>query len=173
MFGERLFGLDAQTLFDAGVLLVTMFVLFLFLSYFLFNPVRDMLNKRKERIKGELEQASKDKEDAAKLKEEYEAKLKNVDKESQEILSSARAKALKNQDKIIDDAKTEAGRIINHAKHEGELEKLKVADDVKKEIVSVATAMAGKVAAASIDEAKQQELIDETLKEMGEDTWLS
>ena len=106
MFGERLFGLDAQTLFDAGVLLVTMFVLFLFLSYFLFNPVRDMLNKRKERIKGELE-------------------------------------------------------------------KLKVADDVKKEIVSVATAMAGKVAAASIDEAKQQELIDETLKEMGEDTWLS
>ena len=44
---------------------------------------------------------------------------------------------------------------------------------MKKEIVSVATAMAGKVAAASIDEAKQQELIDETLKEMGEDTWLS
>ena len=33
--------------------------------------------------------------------------------------------------------------------------------------------MAGKVAQASVDEAKQNELIEETLKEMGEDTWLS
>ena len=173
MFGERLFGLDAQILFDAGVLLITMFVLFFFLSYFLFNPVRDFMKKRKDKITEEREQAGRDKEEAAKLREEYESRLKNIDKEAEEILSSARAKALKNQSRIEEEARAEAGRIIAHAKHDGELEKKKVADDVKKEIIGVATVMAGKGAQASVDEAKQNELIEETLKEMGEDTWLS
>ena len=38
-------------------------------------------------------------------------------------------------------------------------------------IVGVATAMAGKFVASSLDEEKQASLIDETLKEMGDDTW--
>lgn len=48
-----------------------------------------------------------------------------------------------------------------------------MSDDVKKEIVSVAALMAGKVVAASIDTTVQNQLIDETLKEIGEKTWLN
>lgn len=33
--------------------------------------------------------------------------------------------------------------------------------------------MAGKVVAASIDEGTQEQLINDTLKEIGDDTWLS
>lgn len=46
-------------------------------------------------------------------------------------------------------------------------------DDMKQEMISIASAMAGKVVAASIDTSVQDELIEETLKEMGEQTWLS
>ena len=56
---------------------------------------------------------------------------------------------------------------------QAELEKQKMSDDVKKEIVSVAALMAGKVVAASIDTTVQNQLIDETLKEIGEKTWLN
>lgn len=56
---------------------------------------------------------------------------------------------------------------------EAELEKQKLSDEVKKEIISVASVMAGKVVAASIDTSVQNQLIDETLKEMGEKTWLN
>ena len=44
---------------------------------------------------------------------------------------------------------------------------------MKQEIVSIASLMAGKVVASSIDVKVQDSLIDETLKEMGESTWLS
>ncbi len=44
---------------------------------------------------------------------------------------------------------------------------------MKKEMISVASLMAGKVVSASIDASVQDQLIDETLKEMGEKTWLS
>ncbi|MBQ9135906.1 MAG: ATP synthase F0 subunit B, partial [Lachnospiraceae bacterium] len=74
---------------------------------------------------------------------------------------------------IINEAKEEAARIMERARTEAELEKQKAADDVKKEMIAVATAMAGKVVAGAIDMSVQEGLIDETLKEMGESTWLS
>ena len=74
---------------------------------------------------------------------------------------------------IVDEARQEAARIIERANREVELEKKKALDDMKQEIVSIASLMAGKVVAASIDTTIQDMLIDETLKEMGESTWQS
>ena len=53
------------------------------------------------------------------------------------------------------------------------LEKKKALEDVKTEIVSIASLMAGKAVAASMDVKIQDSLIQETLKEMGESTWQS
>ena len=91
----RLFDLDFQLLHDTVLAAIAVFVLFLFLSYLLFNPVRKMLEDRKMKIKTDLDTAKLDKEDAAALKAEYDAKLKNIEKEAEEILSEARQKALK------------------------------------------------------------------------------
>ena len=105
---SRLFDLDWQLLADSCLMIIAIFVLFLALSYFLFNPARKFLNDRKEKIRGELEEA----------------------KDNQ-----------------------------------------KMSDEIKQEIVSVASVMAGKLVGASIDTTRQNSLIEETLKEMGEDTW--
>lgn len=171
--GNRIFGIDVQLLFDAGVLAINIFILFILLSYLLFNPVRKMLTDRQAKITAERETAAADKEDAARLKAEYEEKLKGVNKEVEAILSDARRKALKNQERIEGEAKEEAARIIAQAKQEAELEKQKAADDVKKEIILVSTLMANKLVAASIDKAAQDSLIEETLREIGDETWLS
>ena len=168
-----LFDLTPQLLHDALLSMIAVFTLFLVASHFLFNPIRDMLKKRKEQIRGDLDDAKISREEARRLKEEYEAKLQNVEKEAEEILSAARKKALANEAKIIADAKEEAVRIRERAAQEAELGKKKAADDVKKEMVSIASLMAGKVVAASIDTAVQDSLIEETLKEIGDTTWLS
>ena len=126
---ERLFNLDAQLLFDACVMALSMLVMFTFLSYLLFKPVRKLLEDRKQRVADEQESAKNDRKEAA--------------------------------------------RIMENAKSEAELEKKHAMDDMKQEMISIASAMAGKVVAASIDTSVQDELIEETLKEMGEQTWLS
>ena len=46
-------------------------------------------------------------------------------------------------------------------------------DEVKREIIAVSALMAGKLVTASIDTAVQNQLIDETIKDMGEKTWIS
>lgn len=169
----RIFGLDAQLIFDACVLAVNIFLLFILLSYLLFNPVRAVLKKRQDRITETREQTEKDKTDALELKKEYTEKLANVEKEAEGILAEARKKGLSNQERIINEAKEEATKIIEFAKQEAELEKRKVADEVKQEIIKVATIMANKVVLANIDETKQEELINDTLREIGDSTWLS
>jgi F-type H+-transporting ATPase subunit b len=169
----RLFDLDLQLLADATLMIIAVFVLFLIASYFLFNPVREMMAKRQAKIKGELDSAAKDREDASLLKEQYEEKLKNINIEAEAILSDARKRALENENKIVAQAKDEAARIIDRARVEAELEKQKAADDVKREMVVLASIMAGKVVKASIDTTVQESLINETLKEIGESTWQS
>ena len=169
---ERLFTLDAQLLFDTLVMALSMLLLFTLLSYLLFNPVRDMLEKRKQRIVDDREAAKREKEEATSYKQEYEKKLQEVDKEVQVILSEARKKAMKNENAIIAEAKEEAARIMARANAEIELEKKRALDDMKQEIIAIASMMAQKVVSASIDTEVQESLIDETLKEMGENTWL-
>lgn len=170
---SRLFDLDWQLVADASLMIIAIFVLFLIMSFFLFNPARKLMNNRKEKIRSELETAKQDMEEAGRLKEEYEARLKEIDKEAEGILSEARKRALDNENQIVAEAREEAARILERARVEAELEKQKVSDEVKREIIAVAAVMAGKVVSASIDTTVQNQLIDDTLKEMGEKTWLS
>ena len=169
----RLFNLDWQLLADSVLSMIAILFLFFALSYFLFNPARKMLRGRTEKIKGELSQVAQDMEEAKAMKEEYEGKLRDIQKEADEIMAEARKKAIISENRIIGDAKAEAARIMERARMEAELEKKKAADDVKKEMIAVASLMAGKVVSGAIDVSVQESLVDETLKEMGESTWLS
>lgn len=170
---SRLFNLDFQLLHDSVLTMIAVFVLFLGGSFFFFNPARKFLEKRKQGIADDIETAQKEKEEAAKLKTEYEEKLKNIDAEAETILADARQRALANENRIVTDAREEAGKIIDNANREADLEKQKVANEVKEEVINVASAMAGKIVAASLSEADKKRMLDDTLKGIGEDTWLN
>ncbi len=170
---ERLFTLDAQLLFDTLVLALSMLLLFTLLSYLLFNPVRDLMEKRKQRIADEQETARREREEAIAYKEAYEQKLKEADKEVESILSEARKRGQLNGAQIVAEAKEEAARTMARASAEIDLEKKHALDEMKQEMISIASMMAQKVVSASIDTDVQESLIDETLKEMGEGTWQS
>ena len=131
------------------------------------------MKKRQDKIQSEMDTAANEKADAIAYKAEYDEKLSKVDDEANEILNTARKKALKKESEIVQDAKDEAVRIMNRAKKEAELEKNKVKDQVKQEMIDIAITAAGKMVSVSIDENKQAELISDTLKEMGEETWQS
>ena len=153
---EFLFDLNPQLLFDAALLAIAVFFLYMLMSYLLFNPARKLLKDRQDHISSELDEASADKE---------------IDKEAETILADARQKALKNQNRIVNEAKEEAARIVKHAQEEALLEKKHAMNDMKQEMITVASLMAQKVVASSITAEIQSTLVDETLKEMGESTW--
>lgn len=170
---NRIFGLDPQLLADSSLLALSVFVLFIALSYLLFNPARDLLNKRKDKIKADMDASISDKATAEQLKVEYAAKLRAADREIDELLSNARKKAQIREAEIINEAKIQANLMIERANKEIELERNKVKDEVKNEMITVASYMASKIIEVSMDKTIQTRLIENALKEMGEKTWLN
>ncbi|MBR6365314.1 MAG: F0F1 ATP synthase subunit B [Lachnospiraceae bacterium] len=167
----RLFGLDMQLVHDTLIMAVNVFLIFFILSYLVFNPARKMLSGRREKVEADIAAAEQDKKDADALKKEYEARLSQADDEVEEILSQARQKALKNEAEIVAEAKEEAARLMSRADIEIERERRKALEGMKQEIIDIAGAMAQKAVAEKMDVEIQEELLNDTLKEMGEDTW--
>lgn len=168
---DRIFGLDAQLLLNLAFQGIAIFLLFMAASYLLLDPVRKILNDRKERVMREQREALENREAAVCMREEYDGKLKEIDKVAEQILGDSRKKALQRENEIIMNAKEEAGRIIAGARQEAELEQRRVNDEVKQEIISVASLLSEKLVASSLDREQQDALIEQTLKEIGDDTW--
>ena len=170
---DRIFGLDAQLIFQLIFTGIAIFLLFMAASYLLLDPVRKKLNDRKEKVMREQIEALENREAALRMREEYDGKLREINKTAEQILSDSRKKAMQRENEIILNAREEAGRIIAGAKEEAALEQKRVNDEVKQEIISVASLLSEKLVAASLDEEKQNALIEQTLREIGDDTWQS
>jgi F-type H+-transporting ATPase subunit b len=168
---ERIFGLDLQLLQDVLLTAVAIFILFFVLSYLLFNPVRDMLEKRKKKISDELSEAEKSLREAEAMKSEYDAKMLSAKEEANAILDDARKKALRSRNEILEDARNDVNRLKERAAQEIEQEKVHARDDLKNEMVDIAALLAEKAVIQKMTPEIQEDLVDETLQEIGEHTW--
>jgi F-type H+-transporting ATPase subunit b len=168
---ERIFGLDLQLLQDVLLTAVAIFILFFVLSYLLFNPVREMLEKRKKKISDELSEAEKSLREAEAMKSEYDAKMLSAKDEANAILDEARKKALRSRNEILEGARDDATRLKARAAAEIEQEKVHARDDLKNEMVDIAALLAEKAVLGKMTPEIQENLVDETLQEIGEHTW--
>ena len=86
---DRLFGLDMQLLFDVCVVFVFIMLLYIIMSRLFFKPVRAFLEQRKAAIEADREAAKTDDEAAGRLRAEYEALLKEANKEAESLVSAS------------------------------------------------------------------------------------
>ena len=93
----RLFGLDFQLIADSCLMIIAIFVLFLFMSYFLWNPAKKYLEARKKAIEDSIKAAADNEKKAEELKEQYEAKMKEADTEAESILSDAHKRGIESK----------------------------------------------------------------------------
>ena len=82
-----------------------------------------------------------------------------------------REKAKAGEEEMMREAQSEAARIVNRADREAALLQAKVRDEIRRDMITYATAAAAKLIAENMNTPQQDALIEETLKEMGEQTW--
>lgn len=168
---DKIFALDWQLVFDAFIVAAAVFFLFFLLSYLVFNPARDLMKKRQDMIAQNIADADKEKEEALAFKKEYDARLRNVEAEADGILADARKRAKGREEAILNEAREESARIMERTKTEVELERSRAKDEIKQEIIAVAGEMAGRFIQEKMDPAKQALIVDDVIREMGEETW--
>ena len=135
---------------------------------FLFKPINEVLQKRREKADAEIREAEEAKTEAQAIKSEYEQNMANAREQANEIVAKAQKTASDQSEQIIAKAGEEARAIRAKAQADIEQEKKNAVSEMKNEISSVAMDIAGKVIEREINEEDHRQLIDEFLENVGE-----
>lgn len=146
---------------------MNLIVFFLILKRLLFQPVMGMIEKREQMISGQIEDAEQKNTQAGLLKEKYEAELKNANQEAAMIVKTAKERGKEEYEKILRDAGAEASKIIADASKTIETEREKAVQGIQNEIAQVAIAAASKVIQENVDQASNEKILDDFLREAG------
>jgi len=146
-------------------------ILFGALSYFLFVPVKKVIEERQEKITGELTDAEAKNKNAEALIATYQGKIAGIEEEGRVMIHEAAVKAENRGREIVKEAEHEADLIKKRAEKEIEREKIKAVNELKEQIVSLSLLAASKVLQEDIDQSKHEKLINQFLEEVGDTKW--
>ena len=151
------------------IALINLTILFLLLKKFLYKPVEKVLKKRQDELDAQYKKADEANRQADTLKSEYETKLNGAKLKADDIIRDATATASARSEEIIEGAHEQADAIVNRAKTDAELEKLRAQKDIKNEIVDISSKLAEKMIAREINTEDHKKLIDSFIDKIGED----
>ena len=137
------------------------------LVYLARKPIANMLRQRQENIKQTIEEADRQKQEARKKYLEYEAKLAQLDKEKEKIISKFIEQGEKERQRIIEEAKKAAEAIKKSAQMAAEQEMKTARAKLREEIAELATNMAGEIIKQKFTKKDQDRLIGEYLAKIG------
>lgn len=148
--------------------IINLIVLYLLMKKFLIAPVLGIMEKRKELIASQLDNARATQERAEALKGQYEQALASAKEESLQMLEEAKADAKQVSESIVKDANQQAARILETAKNTAEQEKKNAMQGAKAEIAGLAVEAAKKLLSGGSSEDGNRMLYDEFLAKAGD-----
>ncbi|GAB6927588.1 F0F1 ATP synthase subunit B [Paenibacillus sp. JCM 10914] len=143
-------------------------LLYVLLNKFAFGKLFDIMEKRRELVVGQLDEASRTREQAHAYVEEQKQALNQARQEAHDIIERSRQTGNKQAEQIVDLAKEEAERIKVDAARDIESEKNKAVAELRSEIGSVSVQIASKLLEREVSsDNAQEELVNQYLKEVG------
>lgn len=148
--------------------LCNLLIMFLILKKFLFKPVQNMLAKRRAQVDAIYGDAVSDRNAAGEMKQLYEQRMAGARDEADEIVRNATQNAQRKGDAMLQEATAQAAHLKQKAQDEIELERRQMLSDVRSEISDMAVSIASKVVEREINAADHASLVDEFIRNVGE-----
>nr|WP_306798567.1 F0F1 ATP synthase subunit B [Oceanobacillus saliphilus] len=155
-----------------GDMLVQLFfflLLLYFVKKFAWGPLMNKMQEREEYVAGEIESAEKSRLEAEKASIEAAAQLNNVKLEAQKLIEDAKSAGMKQEQDIVESARKEADQIIQAAQADIQNEKEKAIQALQDKVASLSVLIASKVIEKEISAQDQEKLINDYIKEVGEE----
>ena len=147
-----------------GLLIVQIFafaIVFLTLNAWVYKPMLDMMESRKQKIAQGLEDARVASEARANAEKEAAKVLAEAQAEAGKIVREATERAASAGKDVKAAAEAEAAKAREAAMGEAELERNRILGDLRGQVAALAIAAANKLVGVTLDEKKQRALIDE------------
>lgn len=149
------------------ITIVAFLILYWLLNRYAFGPLFSIMEKRRELIKQQMDEAAQTRNQATQYVEEQKVALQQARKDAQDILEQARQTSNSQAEQLINQAKEESLRLKNEAARDIENEKNKAVAALRSEIGAVSVQIASKVLQKEVDPKAQEQLVDDYLKDVG------
>ena len=150
---------------------IALAIIYFILRHFLYKPVTNALEVRKAKSQDDIQKAAQEREEAFRLKKDYEGRIKHSKEEGQEIIDGARLRGEELTQYILAEAKVEADTILARAKKEIERQKEIAFVEMKAQSGEMAVLIASKIIEEKITYESQKDLINKFIDEVGNAQW--
>ncbi|TKH45625.1 ATP synthase F0 subunit B [Paenibacillus terrae] len=147
---------------------IAFLILYWLLTRYAFGPLFSVMEKRRQLVLQQMNEAAQTREQAATYVEEQKQALQQARKEAYDIIEQSKQTGSKQAEQIIVQAKDEAVRLKDEAVREITSERNKAVAELRSEVGRASVQIASKLIQKEIKEDQVQgELVDQYLKEVG------
>ena len=146
--------------------LISFAILFFLLKRFAFPPILEVLEERENKIRSEIDDAEKLRQEAEELKADLERELKNAHEKAQTIIQMAGDESKKIQKKSIQETQAKVRQMQNAAEQEIQITRNKLLNEIRSYTAALTMASTEKVLKKSLNDEDKKRLIDESIEEV-------
>ena len=143
------------------VQIIAFFIVFLTLNAWVYRPMLNMMESRKQKIAQGLEDARVAAEARANAEKEAAKIISDAQTEASKIVREATERAAVAGQDVRAAAEAEAAKAREAAIAEAEVERNRILGDLRSQVAGLAIAAANKLVGESLDEKRQRALLDE------------
>ena len=148
--------------------IVNLIVVYVFFRKLFYKRVKAVMDKRKQLLNSQFEDAKKKNLEADKRKEQYEASLQGAHDESMRIIEDAKVRGENLYQKKIREAEAASGDILRKANETIAAEREKARRDAQAEITGLAMAAAAKIISSASNQETDSDLYNQFLTKAGD-----
>ena len=142
-------------------------ILYILLRKFAFGPITAAVEAREQALEEAIEGAKRDREAAARLLAEHEARIDAARGEAQKLIADSRAVAEKMRADLLEQTRREQQDMLERARREIQTEKERAISQLRREAVDLALAGASKVIEQNLETEKNRQLVERYLSSIG------
>lgn len=146
--------------------IINFVVLVAILAHFAYKPLLKTLEDRRNKIESDLNTAAKDREEAAKLKADYETQIQNARAEAQAIIDKAKKQADAEYEEKMKAVQADMERAKQVAQAEIKNERDAAIKQMRNEVVTLSMAVAEKLLQKNMDNAMNAKLVADCIQKL-------
>ncbi|HDS02810.1 MAG TPA: ATP synthase F0 subunit B [Firmicutes bacterium] len=147
---------------------ISFLILLFLLKKMVYQRVLETLDKRKADIAGDIEAARNMREEAQKIKSDYQSLMDQARSRGEEMRKEIIEAAQKEKESIIKTAEKEGDRLRQKAEKDLALQIKKAQEELRNEVAGLSVGLASKILEAEIDRKKHDDLVERFLSKVGD-----
>lgn len=143
--------------------LVIFGIVFFILKKYVFGPVAEVVEKRRDQIAESIDEAERSRDEATRLLDDYKVRLAEARREADQLREQGRKEGERQGAELVESAQAQRDRVLSDAETQIDAQARQAAAGIRDDVVDLALLAAEKVTSKSLSDDDHRRLIEEAI----------